>query len=225
MCNKATYRCILYCGLFLVLMTHFQQVKAQELYNYVVTDSADSADSTEEILEAAAIVKSPSFAIKTNFAQWGAGVSNIGIEIPIKSHFSIDIPFTYSPYTISDDWKLRLLILQPEARYWFSKRVLRGHFVGIHAQAGYFNVAVDSENRYHNYAEEPLWGAGISYGYSFKLAKNLNMEINVGGGYSSLRYDVFYNIDNGAKFDYQTISYWGVTRAGISLTYIINSNK
>ncbi len=232
---RVAYKFFLVCGLTLVLTTISLSVKAQGVDSYVLrmTPLATDAESEVEVESVAkadtTIVtttkRATKFAIKTNLAQWAALTSNIGLEIPIRDHFSVDLPLTYSPYTVNDDWKLRLLVLQPEVRYWFSDSCLRGHFLGIHAQAGYFNVAINSPSRYQNCDEEPMWGAGLSYGYALKITNGLNVEFNIGAGYANLRYDIFYNIDNGAKFDYDTREYWGITRAAISITYIINHNK
>ncbi len=214
---------ILNCGLSLIFTSYSLFASAQSANSH-----ANQSDGTTNI-ELSTIddhhIAKNAIVVKTNFAQWAVGVSNISFEIPIKERVSIDIPLTYSPYTISDDWKLRLLVLQPEARYWLNKSCFDGHFVGIHAHAGYFNVAVDSKNRYQNKSNEPMWGLGIGYGYALNLKKNLNLEFNIGAGYANLKYDTYYNIDNGAKYDHNTRDYWGITRAGVSFTYIINLNK
>ncbi|MFR9611862.1 MAG: DUF3575 domain-containing protein [Rikenellaceae bacterium] len=220
---KITHKLILYCGLTLMFTSHLHSASAQGVKNHVDQRAKITEIASTTIVDNS-MNKNP-IAIKTNLAQWGVGVSNIGLEVLLKKNISIDVPLTFSPYTISDDWKLRLLILQPEARYWLNGSCFAGHFVGLHAHAGYFNVAVDSKNRYQNNDNEPLWGFGIGYGYALSLMKNLNIEFNIGAGYANLKYDIYYNVDNGAKFDYDTRDYWGITRAGISISYIINYNK
>lgn len=162
------------------------------------------------------------FTVKTNVLLLGALVSNIGLEIPSGRHLSVDIPFIYSPYTVRRDYRLRALMIQPELRYWLQKPMV-GHFFGFHAHAGYFNVATNSKKRYQDTdGNSPLWGFGLSYGYALELWKNWGAEFTLGAGYANIRYDVFYNIPNGAKFDSGTKNYWGVTRAGISLVYKFN---
>lgn len=165
--------------------------------------------------------RSPILALKTNLVGLGVGVANIGLEFPIKEKFSMDVQLYYSPYTIKRDWKMKFLVVQPEFRFWFGD-ALKGHFVGVHAHCGLFNVAVDQWSRYQNSTKNPLWGAGIGYGYALMISRKLNLEFNIGVGYASLRYDTFYNVDNGAQYNHTDRGYWGITRAGISFTYVIN---
>ncbi len=165
--------------------------------------------------------RNPIFAVKTNLAGLGAGVSNVAIEVPFKDHFSIDASAYYSPYTINNEWKIRVAMLQPEVRYWLSSPMDK-HFFGVHAHVGLFNISTNQWSRYQNSTDEPLWGAGVSYGYALYLSRALSLEFNVGAGYASLRYDTFYNVENGALYNHTQRGYWGVTRAGISLNYIIN---
>lgn len=156
---------------------------------------------------------------KINIAQLAVGVVNIGVELNVNDKYSIDIPYTYSPYTLSQKWKLKILSLQPEVRYWLNKQ-FSGHFVGLHTHVGYFNLAFNENSRYQNQSSQPLWGAGVGYGYVMQLYKALNIEFNIGIGYSNIKYSSYYNVDNGAKYDFSEKNYWGVTRVGISLTYL-----
>lgn len=81
------------------------------------------------------------FAVKTNAALLGATVVNLGFEAGFCNGLSLDIPVLYSPYTVKDNYKLKVLAVQPELRYWLD-RPFRGHFFGLHAHLGWFNVAV-----------------------------------------------------------------------------------
>ena len=40
-----------------------------------------------------------------------------------------------------------------------------------------------------------------------------------------MKYDTYYNIDNGARIDTRTKNYWGITRVGISVVYRFNLKK
>ena len=161
-------------------------------------------------------------AIKTNLMQLGIGIANLGVEFPIANHYSIDIPVTFSPYTISNSWRMRTLSIQPEFRWWPNEQ-MRGHFVGLHGQIAYYNVSWNKEDRYQDKdGKTPLWGAGISYGYAIPIKNHWGMEFTLGCGYSHLVYDIFYNVENGAKYTTETKKYWGITRAGITLIYKFN---
>jgi hypothetical protein len=159
------------------------------------------------------------WAVKTNLLYWGTGVSNIGVEYPLGDRFSIDFPVVYSPYTIKNNWRIRILGIQPEFRWWFGGQML-GHFAGLHTHLAYYNVSTDNLDRYQDQkGKTPLWGVGLSYGYVLPLKRRWNMEFTIGAGYARLVYDVFYNVSNGMMYDTVSRNYWGLTRAGVTLVY------
>jgi hypothetical protein len=173
----------------------------------------------EKIIEPQSV---PLLCLKTNLAFWGAGVANAGVEFPIGRQLSVDIPIIYSPYTIANDWRIRMLGIQPEVRWW-TEQAMKGHFIGMHSHLAYYNISTNQLNRYQDRDRKtPLWGFGMSYGYALPLHKRWNMEFTIGGGYARLDYDVFYNVNNGAVSDSGTKNYWGMTRAAINLIYQFN---
>ena len=131
---------------------------------------------------------------------------------------TIDLPLIYSPYTISKNWNIRVLATQPEFRYWL-KEAFDGHFFGAHIHSGYYNIAIDNENRYQD--RTPSYGYGVSYGYALELNKRWGLSFTAGFGYTRLNSDVFYNIHNGALYDNKVVDYWGPTKLGINLIYKI----
>jgi hypothetical protein len=179
------------------------------------------------------------FSGKTNLALWGVdAIANIEAEIllPVveKHAFSINVPVIYSPYTVFGNWKFRLLALQPEFRWWLSNEErwwlrkewpANTHFLGIHTHLAWFNVAVNSHDRFQGKKGQlPLWGAGASYGYVLALPwwKGCGIEFTLGLGYARIAYEVYHNMANGAKYDSGVKHYWGVTRLGITLIYRFN---
>ncbi len=169
-----------------------------------------------------AIQPTQHWAVKTNLLQLGVGIANVGVELPIARQLSVDIPFTYSPYTVANSWKMRTLSFQPELRWWLHDQ-MNGHFVGLHTHVAYYNIASDDEDRYQDKdGKTPLWGGGLSYGYALTLKGRWGMEFTLGLGYAHLNYDIFYNVNNGEKYATETKDYWGLTRAGITLIYKFN---
>jgi len=159
------------------------------------------------------------YAIKTNAAYLAAGVTNIGGEMAVSDHWSIDLPIVYSLYTISISYRLRFLYIQPEARYWLD-RPLRGHFFGAHIHLGVANVSLDNDNRYQT--PDGFYGAGISYGYSLPIAKRWSIELTIGAGYFHTKYDTYYNIGvhKGKRYEKDhPLNYWGMDKAGINIVY------
>lgn len=158
-------------------------------------------------------------AAKTNLLFLAGTVANLGVEIGFAPQWSIDLPVYYSPYNISSDRKLRVLATQPEIRYWLS-RGGEGHFFGFHGHIAGFNVALNDNGRYQD-AERPLWGLGLGYGYALNFGKDKHwgLEFNVGVGFANYKYDKFYNLPNGQKCGEGEDWYYGLTRAGVTLTY------
>ena len=159
--------------------------------------------------------------VKTNGALLMMTVLNVGAEVCLGEKISLDLPLVYNPVTIARRYKLRTVFVQPEVRYWF-KDTKYGHFIGLHGGVGWYNVALFSDTRYQDRkGRTPMWNIGLSYGYAMPLTKRLGLEFTVGAGYNHTRYDMFYNIPNGALYDTRTLSRWGITRAGINLIYNI----
>lgn len=169
--------------------------------------------------------KKRELAIKINALYLAGGVTNVGVEYPISDKLSIDLPFIFSPYKISNSYRIKVLAIQPELRYWLGKPLL-GSFVGLHGHVGYFNVSFNNKKRYQDVdGDTPLWGFGVSYGHSFALSSKWSLELTAGAGYVNIKYDIFRNYHNGPKYDSGSQNYWGITRAGVNIIYKINLNK
>lgn len=160
---------------------------------------------------------SPSFlSVKTNILPWMATIMNLEGEIGFSGKISLAIPVWYCPWFIGDQKSLRILFLQPEARWWFSSPG-KGHFLGIHASVAWFNMKYN-KYRYQDRGR-PLLGAGITYGYSLRFKKNWGLEFSAGAGYVNTRYDRFYNVFNGRLHDTCVTSYFGLDHLSVSLVY------
>ena len=158
-------------------------------------------------------------ALKTNLLFDALLVANLGVEISPWTHWSLDIPVWYSPYSIASTWKIRLLGIQPEIRWWF-KEAMQGHFIGCHTHVFGFNIALNDYARYQD-PNHALWGIGLSYGYALSLgqSRHWGMEFTIGAGFANYRYEAYLPGRNGVKFKSGSDRYWGITRAGISLIY------
>lgn len=158
-------------------------------------------------------------AVKSNLLVLAATVANVGVEVELWPHGSLDIPVFYSPYDITPTRKLRVLATQPELRWW-PGLVMQGHFVGLHTHVAGFNIAVNDKGRYQD-PNHALWGMGVSYGYalSWGASKQWGVEFTLGVGFAEYDYDVYRNRPGGPLFESGSDWYWGITRAGISLSY------
>lgn len=155
-------------------------------------------------------------ALKTNIAYDAAGLPNLAFEMQFSKHISVELPVICSFWDISQKHAVRAVAIQPEGRWWL-KQPGAGHFFGVHAHVAWFNVKWQ-EDRYQN-TDRPLLGAGVSYGYLLPLSKHWGAEFSLGAGYAHMKYNTYYNIDNGAQIGTETRNYWGITRVGLSLSY------
>lgn len=161
-------------------------------------------------------------AVKTNLAAWAGTIMNLAADVQVSEHFSVELPVLWCPWYVSDKHAVKTFTIQPEARYWLSKPG-EGHFLGVHAHVGWYSVKWNRD-RYQD-TDRPLLGAGISYGYLLPFNAHWAGEFTLGAGYANMRYDTYYNIDNGARIDTRTKNYWGITRVGLSVVYRFNLKK
>lgn len=187
----------------------------------VATESSTPENKEEEtILPVSSLPSSGRYvALKTNLAAWAGTILNIAADVQVGKHVSVELPVLWCPWYVSDRHAVKTFTIQPEARYWLAKPG-GGHFFGLHAHVGWFNVKWDRD-RYQD-ADRPLLGAGISYGYLLPFNEHWAGEFTLGAGYANMRYDTYYNIDNGTRIDTRTKNYWGITRVGISVVYRFN---
>lgn len=159
------------------------------------------------------------WSVKTNTLFLAALVANVGVEVELWKKWSLDVPVWYSPYNITSTRKIRLMAVQPEIRHWL-KKAGEGHFFGLHTHVAGFNVAINDNGRYQD-PNHALWGMGLSYGYATHISKNKrwSLEFNLGVGFAEYDYDAYRNWANGPKFRSGSDWYWGITRAGISISY------
>ena len=155
-------------------------------------------------------------ALKTNIPFLALSMHNLALEMQVHKHVTIDFPVIWSISDIEREHAVRGIAFQPEGRWWL-KQAGKGHFFGVHAHAAWFNMKWE-KNRYQT-ESRPLLGAGISYGYKLPISGHWGAEFNIGAGYANMKYNTYYNIENGAKLDTRKRNYWGITRVGASLIY------
>ena len=155
-------------------------------------------------------------ALKANVPFAAVAIQNLALEVQCHEHISIDLPVMWSISDLDPKYAVRTFALQPEGRWW-TGTVGKGHFFGLHAHLAWFNLKWE-EDRYQS-QKRPLLGAGISYGYKLPISEHWGAEFNIGAGYANMKYNTYYNIENGAKMDTRVRNYWGITRLGLSLVY------
>lgn len=156
--------------------------------------------------------------IKTNALMWACLTPNLGCEVVIHEHSSLDISAFghYKPYGLDS----KVVAIQPEYRYWFNGRPMVREFVGISAMVADYDMTIK------RYVYDGMAASlGVTGGYAFILGRRWRLELC--GGVSLL----FFN----QKQHYETDDYfadsstaansWGYklfpAKLGVSFTYII----
>lgn len=170
---------------------------------------------------------SQNWGVKTNIVHWAAGITpNIGVEFALNRKYTLEIGGGYNHFNFEDNKKAHHWLVQPELRYWTCE-AFNGHFFGVHALAGEYNIGgVDiplgrlkkfKDHRYEGFA----YGGGLSYGHQWMIAPKWNFELSLGAGYAYLTYDKYPCIKCGSKLESNDKHYLGVTKAAVSLIYLI----
>jgi Secretin and TonB N terminus short domain./Protein of unknown function (DUF3575). len=168
----------------------------------------------------------PKAALKVNLLYLATTSLNIGAEFALARQWTFDLTTGINTWDLNGDkGGIRHWLVQPEIRYWFCNRFER-HFVGLHGIGGQYQIQnIDlapfgndlTGKRYDGYAI----GAGISYGYHLPMGKRWAWEFTVGAGYIYLDYDKYNCGECDNKIGKRTKDYFGPTKAGVSLIYMI----
>ncbi len=162
--------------------------------------------------------------VKTNLLYDLTSTINLGAEIGLAPKWTLDLSGNYNAWAFKNDKKWKHWMAQPEARYWFCE-AFNGHFLGLHLLGGQFNVGnVDpiiypsaEGKRYEGF----YYGAGLAYGYQWILGNHWSLEASIGVGYERQHYDEYDCPTCGEWRGEGKKNYFGVTKAAISLIYVI----
>lgn len=160
-------------------------------------------------------------AVKTNLLYDATTTLNLGFEFGLGQKTTLDLSGNYNPWKFGN-YRLKHWLIQPEFRYWFCER-FNGHFIGFHGHYAKYNVGglFFNDNMKHNRYQGHLYGGGISYGYQWVLNNRWNLEATIGVGYARLSDSKYPIASCGEKIKSENRNYWGPTKAGITIVYII----
>lgn len=171
-------------------------------------------------------LSAPKVAVKTNLLYDATATVNLGAEIGLSPKWTLDLSGNYNGWTFNENKKWKHWMAQPEARYWFCER-FNGHFLGLHLLGGQYNVGgIDlpfgiyeglEKHRYEGF----YYGAGVGYGYQWLLGNRWSIEAELGVGYVRAHYDRYDCPRCGEWKGDGDKNYLGVTKAAVSLIYII----
>jgi hypothetical protein len=166
-------------------------------------------------------------AIKNNVLYDIATTPNLGVEVGLSKKTTAQLFYGLNPWKFSDTKQMRHWTLIPEYRYWLCHK-FSGHFFGIHAMGGEFNVqGIDDpagllpfddlkNNRYEGW----YVGGGLTYGYQWILGKHWNLEASLGVGYDYVQYKKSDCGTCGKLTEKDHTHYVGPTKLALSIMYL-----
>ena len=164
--------------------------------------------------------------VKTNVLYDATSTINLGVEVGLAPKWTLDVSGNYNPWTFSDYKKLKHWMLQPEGRYWLCER-FNGHFFGLHALGGEFNLSnldlpFGTFSALENSRAQGWFaGGGVGYGYHWILGNHWSLEVELGVGFIHANYKRYECEHCGELLGRAHKNYLGVTKAAISIIYII----
>ena len=167
------------------------------------------------------VASAQQIAVKTNLLSWAAMTPDIGLELVTGENTSVGFSvFGHkNPYGL----KSKLVVVQPEFRYWFNGRPLIREYIGIAAFAASYDMTISS----HVYSGNAI-GLGFSGGYVFSLGPRLGLELSAGTGIAVFRQKQYWVDDNYDAYFFgktSTVNSKGYklfpVKAAVTLIYII----
>ena len=187
-----------------------------------------------EIPEYNAKYKQTIFALKTNLLFDAATALNAEIEFPIGKRFSVLWEDVFPWWETDNKYCFQNWQMGPELRYWFSPwdprgtDKLRGFFLGAYGASAKGDLQNDREFDY----QYEYWSAGLTGGWSARLGKKNwgRLELSLGLGYANVDYRHYFPMDDYSKlirdpYDVGNASYWGPTKAKVSLVIPVNVTR
>ena len=165
-------------------------------------------------------------AIKNNLLYDANRTPNLGVEVGLSRKSTAQIFYGLNPWKYSDNKQMRHWLVMPEYRWWTCSK-FNGHFFGIHAMGGEFNVqGIDDtfglikEDIEHKHYEGWYIGGGITYGYQWILGKHWNLEASVGFGYDYIQFKEYECGECGSFKRKDHTNYIGPTKLALSMLYL-----
>ena len=165
-------------------------------------------------------------ALKTNLLYDATSTPNLGAELALGKKSTLQLFYGLNPWKFASDRtkQLRHWLLMPEYRYWTCQK-FNGHFFGIHALGGQYNVGgIDLSNPVFKDLDKKRYegwyaGGGLAYGYQCLLSRHWSLEASVGVGYIRFHYKEFPCTECGALIQENNKNYFGPTKLALSLMY------
>jgi len=163
-------------------------------------------------------------AIKSNIPYLATGSFNSGLEIGLSPKLTLGVEYGINPFVFNENKKWRHWLVQPEMRYWLCERFY-GHFLGLHVGATEYNlsrVRIPTVKNAQNHRYEG-WAAlgGLSYGYTWILGGQWNMEATLGLGVVYTDYKKFECPECGKLLAKESKTFVAPTKVAVSIIYLL----
>lgn len=166
---------------------------------------------------------SQEIAVKSNLLYDVTTTLNLGAEVGVAEKWTLEASANYNPWKFGKNGRLKHWLIQPEGRYWLHRK-FDGHFFGLQAHAGGFNVGglkIFGQKRKNYRYQGHLYGLGLSYGYQWRLNDRWHFEAGVSIGWVRFNYDKYPCAPCGVKMKSDHTDYFGPTRLALSIVYRI----
>ena len=141
------------------------------------------------------------FAIKSNVLYDALATPDIGFEVVTGNHTSLALSIfgNWQPYGLST----KMLVIQPEFRYWFNGRPLTREYIGVAGFVTAYDVTIAGAVH-----QGDGLALGLSGGYVFSLGKRWNLDLSAGTGVLLFREKQYVETDH---FDDYYVGSWSST--------------
>lgn len=199
--NNTTYRVLtVLCAMLLFLVSGQQEARAQQV------------------------------GIKTNALMWAGLTPNLGCEVVIGEHSSLDLSAFGNYMSFSKDatatrpedlmFFSKLIAFQPEYRYWFNGRPMVREYIGVSTMLATYDMHM---NQY--YYDGNAISLGLTGGYSFILGSNWRLELCGGFGVLFFHQKQYHETDDSLLGKSESANSHGYklfpAKLGVTFTYII----
>ena len=173
-------------------------------------------------------------ALKTNLLYDAALLPNLTAEWYAGKQWSLAVEGNWSWWTfgnsIQNQWVHRIQVAGIELRRWFSLPYpLHGHAVGVYSMIGDYDIRLfPKDENSIGHLSYRSWSTGLSYAYSFPLARRFNLELGLAAGYVGgrhYRYNYSMSHDHWAQLTTYNKNYIGPTRVGVSLVWLLGADN
>lgn len=169
------------------------------------------------------VAKAQQIAFHTNLLSDVCMVPSVGAEMVVGNNLSLDLSVTGALKPYGKD--IKGIAVQPELRYWFSRRPLYQFYAGIGLIASLYDVKWAGKV----YDNGQAIGGGLTFGYSLRLGNRVALLFHTGFGavgyvhteyFKGDEYDRFTANDGDIKTNAKGL-YFLPTNIGVTLSYMI----